>query len=362
MKANPLENRAELEHILACPACRSSVKVSPAEWSCRNCKKEWPIDGDGVVRLSESDQFFGADQQGMRKLLEEMRNMSAEEFFGDMARLEEAYRDFQYDYCLDPARADWTVLEDLQDKIVVDLGCGYGTVSLPVAPRAKMVIGVDHTLERVKFFSLVAGFRGVANITAIHGNVFELPFREEAVDVFVCMGLLEYAGTWKQGARPIEVQKEFLACLYRCLSKNGRIWIGIENRLNPAYLIGKTHHGDIPFTALMPRAVANAVSWLCKGEPYRTWTHGQRGYVKLLQAVGFEGVELYYPFPGYQKPRFIVPSTERRVFSRMVRNPGFGSGGSITHKVGIRLYRTLDRIGLLGVFAPTFLIRGIKRL
>lgn len=360
--ASLTENQTDFERILACPKCGSKLTILQLSWSCRKCGKEWPIDSDRVVRLSDSSEFFGADQEGMRKLLQEMRGMSAEEFFNDIEHLEKAYRDFEYDYCLNPARADWTVLGDFKDKIIVDLGCGYGTVSHPLVARAKIVIGVDNALERAKFFSLVAGFRQIVNIIPIHGNVFDLPLKEGVIDVFVCMGLLEYAGTWKQGVRPIEVQRGFFEHLHRHLSERGEIWIGIENRVNPAYLIGKTHHGDLPFTPLMPRIVANAVSRLFKGEPYKTWTHSQRAYRKLLQTAGFETVEFYYPFPDYHIPRFILPSGQRKVFSYLFKNPGMGIRRSIIDKASIHLFRLLDLMGVLGIFAPAFLIKGVKEL
>lgn len=357
-----MENQVDFERVLGCPKCGGKLRILKLSWTCRKCAREWPIDSDGVVRLSASNEFFGADQQGMRKLLGEMRGMSAKEFSNETARLEKAYRDFEYDYCLNPARADWTVLGDFKDKVIVDVGCGYGTVSLPLTSRAKTVIGLDRALERVKFFSLVAGLRQITNVIPIHGHVFDLPFREGAIDVFICIGLLEYAGTWRENEKPIEVLKEFLRHLYRYLSEKGEIWIGIENRLNPAYLIGRTRHGDVPFTPLMPRILANGVSYLVKGESYKTCTYSQHGYRKLLQMAGFESVEFYSAFPGYQRPKFIVPSDQKKVFTYLLKNPGVRGRHPIAAKIGIHVYRMLDRKGLLGVFAPAFLIRGVKRL
>jgi len=359
-KMNYIENQMILEHILACPRCCSKLRISKLDWSCLKCGKEWPMNGEGVVRLLDSSQFFGADQEGMRRLLEEMRGMSAEVFFNDIERLEKTYLDFEYNYCLDFSRADWTVLGDFKDKVIVDLGCGYGTISHPLAARAKIMIGVDNTLERLTFSSLLAGFRQIKNIVFIHGNAFNLPFKEGVIDAFICVGLLEYAGLWEQGGRPIEVQREFLEHLYRHLSERGEVWIGIENKLNPVYLLGKTDHGDLPFTPLMPRIVANVVSCLFKGEPYKIWTHSQRAYRKLLKTVGFETVEFYYPFPGYKKPRIIVPPEQMKVFGCLLKNPGFGSDSSIGRKAAIQVYRILEQISLLGVFAPEFLIRGVK--
>lgn len=359
-KIKQMERQMDLEEILACPKCGSKLRISTLAWTCRKCGKEWPINMDGIVRLLDSGQFFGSDQEAIVKLLEEMRDMSAEEFFNNIERFEKEYRDFDYDYCLNPARADWTILGDFHDKIVVDLGCAYGAVSQSLTARAKIMIGVDNTLERLEFFSLVAGFRQIKNIVPIYGDVFDLPFKEGVIDIFVCIGLLEYAATFKQGVRPIDIQREFLEHLCRHLSERGEIWIGIENRLNPMYLVGKTHHGDLPFTPLMPRIVANAVHRIFKGEPYKIWTHSQRAYRKLLQTVGFETVEFYYPFPNYQRPRFIVPPKQRKVFRYMSKNPGFGSNSSIRHKMAIRVYKMLEWMGLLGVFAPAFLIRAVK--
>jgi len=296
----------------------------------------------------------------MNDLLTEMRSMSADEFFSNTRRFEETYRDFEYGYCLDPSRADWMVLGNFQDKIVADLGCGYGTVSIPIASRAKAVISIDACQERVRFLSLVARFRGIKNICPVHGDVLNLPLKGRKVDAIILFGLLEYAGTWGNSREcPQTLQTKFLAQSHDRLGMEGELWIGIENRLNPIYFAGKTHHGDIAFTPLMPRKVADIFTWALRRTTYRTYTYSKLGYRRIFQSAGYSDIDFYYPFPDYKAPKFILASDKGRLFSQYLAHTGLAAQtGRLIYKAGLKAFEVLDWFRLYGLFSPSYIIRA----
>mgnify|MGYP001108780037 CR=1 FL=1 len=349
----------DCKNILVCPECGCDLTILESKLLCSCCNREWSVDKDGVIRFLNSGYFFGASREGMNELLAEMRNMSAEQFFDSISQLESKYEDFNYSYCLDSARADWTVLGDFSQKIVVDLGCGYGAISIPLAKRAKVVISIDATLERIKFLSIIARYKGVKNIVPMHADVFKLPFKRESVNSFIMVGLLEWIGTFRQDKSPGELQQEFLKYLRNLLSENGELWIGIENRLNPLYLIGKTHHGDIPFTPLMPRFMANFIHRLFKKGGYRTWTYTKYGYQELLETSGFTDIEFFYPFLGYQLPKFISSSTKPCILASYLGNTIIPQS-SLKYTFGSKVLILLGHLRLAGRFAPAFFIKAKK--
>lgn len=350
----------ELSDIFACPRCGGEISFSNRVWHCLNCKRNWDVDEYGVVHFIDHNIFFGADQNGMNELLKEMRSMSVDELFNNTGRLEKTYRDFEYAYCLDPSRADWTVLGDFQDKVVADLGCGYGTVSIPLASRAKSIISVDACQERLRFLSMVARFRGIRNICPIHGDVLDLPLKGSKVDAIILFGLLEYVATWGNNQEcPETLQTRFLSQLRDYLSVGGELWIGIENRLNPLYFTGRTHHGDVAFTPLMPRKIADILTYALKRTTYRTYTYSKQGYRRILERAGYSDINFYYPFPDYKSPKFILASDRGRLFSRYVAQTGVAAETRrLIYKAGFKGFRLVDWFRLYGVFSPSYIIEA----
>ncbi|WP_073341852.1 23S rRNA (uracil(1939)-C(5))-methyltransferase RlmD [Caldanaerobius fijiensis] len=63
---------------------------------------------------------------------------------------------------------------DLTDKIVFDLYCGTGTIGIIMAPKAKMVIGIELMEEAVKAAQENARFNRLSNCTFYTGDVAEV--------------------------------------------------------------------------------------------------------------------------------------------------------------------------------------------
>lgn len=192
----------------------------------------------------------------MNKLLDELRNMSYEQLLSNVQRLEKDYRNFEYNYCLNPTRVDWTILGNFFNKIVVDLGCGYGSVSILLQRRAKFVIAVDSTLKRIKFLSTMAKIKNAKNVLPIHGDVTKLPLMPQSIDRVIMVGLLEYVGGkfwYSDNLSPRLKQIAFLKYIHSLLSDDGEIWIGIENQLSPVHFLDGTYHSELPFTPLLSK-------------------------------------------------------------------------------------------------------------
>jgi SAM-dependent methyltransferase len=348
--------------VIVCSECAGQLIFSKQKLLCPRCNKEWKVDEDGVIRfMGDANYFFGTskEREEMNRFLIEVRNMSPRQFFHSISGFEKKYKFFSYSYCLDPARADWTVLGDFFQKVVVDLGCGYGGIALSLARRAKVVIAIDATLERIKFLSIVARFKNLKNIVSIHANVFDLPLRAKSVDVFIMVGLLEWLGTFSKSKSPFEVQQDFLRYLRNLLAKNGEIWIGIENRLNPLYFIGKTHHGDLPFTPLMPRFMANFIHRMFGKGEYRTWTYTRSEYWDLLRKSGFKDIEFFYSFPHYQSPKFILSSIRPRLLIDYLSSREV-SQTNLKTTLALSLLKLSTYLHMTGVFTPTFFIKAKK--
>jgi SAM-dependent methyltransferase len=78
-------------------------------------------------------------------------------------------------------------LEALPERgSVLDVGCGGGATSLPMASRAGMIVGVDGQADMLEVFADAARAGGVADVVAVPGSWPEAGARTPAADVVVC--------------------------------------------------------------------------------------------------------------------------------------------------------------------------------
>jgi len=276
------------------------------------------------------------------------------EFQKNLKRLEQKYRVFEYDHVVNPDRGAWSVLGDFTDKIIVDLGCGFGAVSLALSEQARTIVAIDASLDRLRFLALLAGFLHVTNLVVVHADFFNLPLVRDSIDRFVMIGVLEWVGTWDDSVPPSALQQRLLNGLRAFMHGDGEMWLGVDNRLNPLYLTGRTHHGDVPFSPLLPRKYAHLVTQVLRGHDYRTFTYSPNGYRQLLISADYPVVEIFYAFPSYKIPEICV--TETGVELRMALPTS--KVVSWQHRVGKWLYPWLLRVGVGRQIAPALFLRG----
>ncbi len=109
---------------------------------------------------------------------------------------------------------------------VLDLACGLGRVSAPLALSGATVVGVDNAFAMVaqaqaKTRKAAKAERRKASAAFTQGFSGTLPFRNGAFDAVLCLGLLEHLPAW--------LQEQTLAESMRVLAPGGALYLVLNN-------------------------------------------------------------------------------------------------------------------------------------
>ena len=238
---------------------------------------------------------------------------------------------------------------------VLDVGCGLGVHSFNAASRAGEVWGCDLSKKRVEFCEARKRSEGVENVNFLHSNIENLPFEPEAFDAIILNGVVEWFGEKNKNKDPRQDQLEDLRYLRQLLKTGGVLYVGIENRVAASYLFSAFDHNHLKYTSFMPRFVANWVSYLKRGKPYRTYTYTKGGYNRLLKDAGFNKMpEFYIAHPGYNLPQFLIPFDDLGALKFILNSMSIDKG--TTGKVARFLIKIPLMAGLMRNFFYSYVI------
>lgn len=205
-------------------------------------------------------------------------------------------------------------------KRVLDFGCGYGDVSIMVAPHVAHVDGIDIVAHSVEQARCNAAARNISNVAFHTVDGHELPFRDGTFDIAILPDVLEHIVPQARGATLNELR--------RVITAGGQAVI-----ITP----------DKRSIALLERIDDAATSLLPVRRPESTLHH------ELNFFLGVEEAKTLCKEAG-----FTVEGVERILFYPAPERPG----------AFYYLNRTAARIGLEGPFNSLFrsLFLGVERL
>jgi len=125
----------------------------------------------------------------------------------------------------DKRAANLELLQLKGTETAVDLGCMWGALIIPLAKQVDRVLGIDQTIESLKFSEARAEEEKLDNVSFLCGNLREITLPKETFDVAIVNGVLEWIpesepvvtdGYWygskksEVNGNPGEIQKAFL--------------------------------------------------------------------------------------------------------------------------------------------------------
>jgi len=306
-----------------CPICKSNLIEQQDILKCSGCEGQWRS-FDGIADFSQTDFYWNQiPQEKMKRLLDISRNHDYRKGLEDILFPEtDAYT---LNYALNESRGDFRFFIPVnRESCVLDLGCGWGAVTIALARNCKKVIALDTTKETLGFLKIRAEQEGVSNLNFARIDPLDyirLPLRSESFDAVIMNGVLEWVGTERRQKSPECIQQELLQEIKKILKPNGYLYIGIENRYGFHYFLGsKDNHSGLRFTSVLPRGLANLWSKVLTGKDYRTYTHSYHGLQRMLTGAGFSQVDFYLPLKSYRDPYYIIPLEGRECLQYYLRN------------------------------------------
>lgn len=106
-------------------------------------------------------------------------------------------------------------LTNIKDKVVADLGCGTGFVSLALVNEARIVFSVDNSSNMLRNLKVNASEKNYKNLYLIKSSLDNLTLFDESVDIiFINMAL-----------HHIKDAKKAISEMHRVLKKDGSVII-----------------------------------------------------------------------------------------------------------------------------------------
>jgi SAM-dependent methyltransferase len=169
---------------------------------------------------------------------------------------------------------------DLENKRILDIGCGVGAFVRRLREFSSEVYGTDIDRE-----SVVRGTEAVPNLALALGE--HMPFKDGTFDVILLHEVLEHV------ANDVETLRE----ARRLLAPGGRVVIFCPNRLYPfethGIFLGKKYvFGNIPFVNYLPDVIRNRLV------PHAR-TYSARRLRRVYRKAGLRAELHSYVFPGF---------------------------------------------------------------
>jgi SAM-dependent methyltransferase len=199
--------KPSLLKIVVCPLCqielilridtRVGEEIEGGSLSCHQCGKTYPI-CHGIPRFVPTDDYAGNFSFEW--------NVHRKTQVDSISRHNESHNTFVEKTGLKE--------EELQGKLVLDVGCGTGRFMEIAAGFGATVVGIDLS------YAVDAAYANMGSRPHIHiiqANLFHLPFRAETFDAIYSIGVLHHTRNTREA---------FLQ-LPRLLTKNGAIAIWV---------------------------------------------------------------------------------------------------------------------------------------
>jgi 2-polyprenyl-3-methyl-5-hydroxy-6-metoxy-1,4-benzoquinol methylase len=355
------------------------LAMAPLIWSLTR-ENGYPLKGSILFRSGNENVTLENGHSYSRKPRKCYRDAPEDTLFKAKERIErgESWKSVLTEIFKD--KHDWLLqitTSDLRNKflkerkpkandLILDIGAGWGQFSIPLA-KSNKICSLEPTPERHEFIKAVAKQEQVdQNMFFIGADYLDIEF-ESKFDLILCIGVLEWVGSFRDDAEPSELQLSFLKKARQELNFGGRMVIGIENRIGLKYLMGAPDdHTGLAHISYLEYDSARKKHREKTKEELRCFTYGMEEYKNMLTESGFTKIQFFAALPDYKLPVKIFPIEKNKcplndfVLEGNVIKEHNGLDGSVLPNQSSldSTYKTLASMNVAHHFAPSFYVEA----
>jgi len=284
------------------------------------------IEEDSIWYGPEGGYWSNLEKSKSRVYLSDLKTLGAE------ATMKKYFP--QHEDVLSLKRAGGIATLDFsENETILDAGCMWGALSVPLARTGATVVALDQTKESLVFLAQRKEEEKAENLYLVCADLKKIDFQDRAFNKVIVNGVLEWVPETgdvevnsfikkenrvldnvkllfkkrpKEGSPKVK-QLEFLKKINKALKDDGTLYLAIENRYDLLYFFGVPEpHCGIKFISLLPRWMQDLLSLLLRGRRFRSWTYSRSELEELLRSAGFSKVTFYYGFPDYKEPEQVL--------------------------------------------------------
>jgi 2-polyprenyl-3-methyl-5-hydroxy-6-metoxy-1,4-benzoquinol methylase len=332
----------------------------------KNVKRS--IDFGESFRTTPGNCYQDTKEENIRRIIEKIQNgtpwkQAVKEKF-------KTNNPWLYDIVTSPKRTkfldDFNKPNNLQ---ILDIGAGWGQFTLPLA-KENQICSLEPTPERLDFIRTASEQEKVSkNISFIGADYLDINFKNK-FDLILSIGVLEWVGKFAGSKMsPESAQFEFLEKIKRDLTEEGKLIIGIENRLGIKYLLGANDdHIGLPHISCFSKELAKLKFKQKTNQDLQSFTYSLWEYENLLVKAGFSKIRFYAALPDYKLPMETFPISndhKKCGLNKFMMGGGYveehdgTNGKSLENQDDIySMYKSLAEMGIAHYFAPSFFIEA----
>lgn len=135
------------------------------------------------------------------------------------------------------------------DRMLLDVGCGFGDIMSSAAPQFDFVVGINIEYEELQHARARLSQLGFANTLLVHASAQELPFMPVQFRVVTCIQVLEH----------VREPKRVVGQLKQMLTPQGLLFLSVPNR----YTLRPEPHTQLHGVGYLPRRMARWYAARC---------------------------------------------------------------------------------------------------
>ncbi|MDD3679357.1 MAG: methyltransferase domain-containing protein [Candidatus Shapirobacteria bacterium] len=207
--------------LICCPNCQQELAAKQSHLICPNCQQKYPIVNSRLIVFPET-------VTSQNKLsLAKWNNFYQEKVYSPED--ERNYLDLHRNLI-----KNLDHLKKIDQAAFLELGCGPMFLGQYLAPRCRLVVGVDFSFKVLKLAQKMFQKKGIDNYLLIQADLSKIPIKKDVVDFIYGGGVIEH----------FQETKTILVQIYRVLKKRGVVFNSV-----PVFNLGTIYRqiwGNIP--------------------------------------------------------------------------------------------------------------------